>query len=633
MKYGVSYYPELIDESEWKKDLTRMREAGLTIIRTLDFAWTAFEPREGKYRWDWLDRFLDAAQEEQFEVILATPTASPPAWLAAQYPEIMVILPGGEKRTFGGRRDVSICSTIYRDYAVQLAAVLGKRYGRHPAVVGWQIDNELMGPEFAPMEDHNPEATWRFRRWLHGRYTDVEAINQAWYLKFWNQEFSDWGEITTPMHRRCCLGWKLDYSRFLTDMNVDFIELQRDALRKVIEPRQFISHNSTATLNRGIDHRLYTRVQDEVGWDAYHCAAECILPETATALVHDLFRGFLNKPFWVYETNPGTLPFTSASLAEMHARGAKAALFWHWRQHRGNVEQGCLAICDFAGRPVPDRIRRIEEITRRPELQPQRDGRLPRCQAALYFSPDCVRAETESSGLPSAGTRPDGYLAAVLSMYAALRQIGVAVDIIDFEESLDNYQFVVIPALKLMSRDTAARIVEFVQKGGVILGSGPLAMMDLHGVYYPTPGELLAEAFGFTIRGPLRIPEKPQIVMLEDKKRFTAESTAESLELTGARVEGIFEGGVFDGNPAVTSHSCGNGHAFYAATTSRTLSLNLAKRALPLAGIPFADQPWEEIGVYPEPGGNAMWYFNYGRESRTVLGVEIPAGDFRKVQK
>lgn len=151
MKFGTSYYPELIDENEWSTDLTRMRNAGLGVIRMLDFAWTAIEPAEGAYTWDWLDRFLELAHSNKFEVILCTPTATAPAWLVRQYPQIMVVLAESGRREFGGRRDVSVCSAIYRDYAVRLAADLGKRYGNHPAVIGWQIDNELMGPEFAPM--------------------------------------------------------------------------------------------------------------------------------------------------------------------------------------------------------------------------------------------------------------------------------------------------------------------------------------------------------------------------------------------------------------------------------------------------------------------------------------------------
>lgn len=46
---GACYYPEHWDESLWSDDLIRMKELGFSIIRIGEFAWSIFEPEEGKF--------------------------------------------------------------------------------------------------------------------------------------------------------------------------------------------------------------------------------------------------------------------------------------------------------------------------------------------------------------------------------------------------------------------------------------------------------------------------------------------------------------------------------------------------------------------------------------------------------
>lgn len=76
MKFGVGYYPELVPADEWERDLKLMREAGMDVIRIFDFAWTALEPREGRYDFEWADRFVDMAGQAGLQIILCTPTAA-----------------------------------------------------------------------------------------------------------------------------------------------------------------------------------------------------------------------------------------------------------------------------------------------------------------------------------------------------------------------------------------------------------------------------------------------------------------------------------------------------------------------------------------------------------------------------
>ncbi len=56
---GVCYYPEHWPEELWPDDFLRMRELGFTTIRIAEFAWSIFEPAEGRWSFEFFDRVMD----------------------------------------------------------------------------------------------------------------------------------------------------------------------------------------------------------------------------------------------------------------------------------------------------------------------------------------------------------------------------------------------------------------------------------------------------------------------------------------------------------------------------------------------------------------------------------------------
>ncbi len=97
MYFGVDYYPEHWvypyagsadnPEAAWEKDAALMAKVGVNVIRIGEFTWGLCEPEEGKYDFLWLRRVMDIMAVHQIKVILATPTAAPPVWLAQKHPE------------------------------------------------------------------------------------------------------------------------------------------------------------------------------------------------------------------------------------------------------------------------------------------------------------------------------------------------------------------------------------------------------------------------------------------------------------------------------------------------------------------------------------------------------------------
>lgn len=81
-----------------------MQLSGCNTFSVGIFAWTSYEPEEGKYDFGWLDRILDRMAEAGSRVALATPSGAKPAWMAKKYPEIRRVNSGDRLHAVGDGR-------------------------------------------------------------------------------------------------------------------------------------------------------------------------------------------------------------------------------------------------------------------------------------------------------------------------------------------------------------------------------------------------------------------------------------------------------------------------------------------------------------------------------------------------
>ena len=110
----------------------------------------AWNPREGHYDLDWLDRAISAAARHGIYTVLGTPTATPPAWLTQKYPETLRMYEDGRRAEHGNRQQFNFANPKYRELARGIAEQMAKRFGHNPWVLGWQIDNEYSDVSFDP---------------------------------------------------------------------------------------------------------------------------------------------------------------------------------------------------------------------------------------------------------------------------------------------------------------------------------------------------------------------------------------------------------------------------------------------------------------------------------------------------
>ena len=158
--FGVDYYPEHWPEACWSEDARLMAEAGFNVVRLAEFAWSMMEPSDGEIDFGWLDRAIEVLTEHGLAVILGTPTASPPPWLMKKYPEICRVGQDGKRLTYGNRREYCPNHPTYLDYSRRITTRMAEHYTNHPAVIGWQIDNEFGDRCYCPI------CTEAFHGWL-----------------------------------------------------------------------------------------------------------------------------------------------------------------------------------------------------------------------------------------------------------------------------------------------------------------------------------------------------------------------------------------------------------------------------------------------------------------------------------
>jgi beta-galactosidase GanA len=65
-----------------------MKRAGVNTVRIGEFAWSAMEPEEGNYQFEWMERVLSLLEKNGIKTIMCTMSRTPPPWVYKAYPSI-----------------------------------------------------------------------------------------------------------------------------------------------------------------------------------------------------------------------------------------------------------------------------------------------------------------------------------------------------------------------------------------------------------------------------------------------------------------------------------------------------------------------------------------------------------------
>ena len=266
MTMGTCYYPEHWSRELWQDDLQR-NEGGRDYRDPCSrFAWNKVEPEEGVFVFDFWDEFMKLCKLEEMAVIFGTPTATPPAWLTEKYP-VLNCRQDGVPYRHGARRHYNYNSPKYRELSARIVEKLAQHYGKHPAIVGWQIDNELN----CEVDEFYSEAdSVAFRNFVKEKYKTLDNLNEAWGTVFWNQTYTDWEQIYVPrpvLNNGCNPHLRLDYYRFISESTISFCKMQAEIISKYKKDGDYITTNG---MFWNLDnHKMAEECLDVYTYDSY----------------------------------------------------------------------------------------------------------------------------------------------------------------------------------------------------------------------------------------------------------------------------------------------------------------------------------------------------------------------------
>jgi beta-galactosidase len=482
---GVCYYPEHWSEDVWEQDAARMAEVGIAFVRIGEFAWSKLEPTPGDLRLDWIIRSMDVLGRHGLKVIFCTPTATPPRWMVDKLPDMLAVDVQGRQKGFGSRRHYDFSHLGYREESARITQILAEAVGDHPALAGWQTDNEYgcHGTTYS----YSPAAKAGFQRWLADKYDTVDALNTAWGNVFWSMEYNRFDQVELPNLLVCepAPAHDLDYRRYASDQVAAFNKVQYDIL-KAKRPDLPVIHNFMGRYTE-FDHYDVAKTLDVAAWDAYpigHLAVSTEPEEVKRqylrqgepdyqAFHHDLYRTVGHGRWWIMEQQPGPVNWADFNPDPLPGM----ARLWAWEA----FAHGAEVVSYFRWRQAPFAQEQMHAGLLRPDSEP----------APAYYEAMQVAEELKAIGLSGSATKgrvglvydyqsewawdvqpqAKGFThgAHVRALYAAFRRHGVDIDILPpTTTSFAGYDIVAIPALFAWNDELRTAITEF--EGHLLIG-------------------------------------------------------------------------------------------------------------------------------------------------------------------
>lgn len=634
---GVCYYPEQWSEDLWQRDAEQMKALGLSVVRIGEFAWSRLEPQPGHYQFGWFDRAIDILVSAGLEVVIGTPTATPPKWLIDQNPDVLPVCPDtGAVRGFGSRRHYDFSSHRYLAEALRITKVLVERYGKTNGVIGWQTDNELCCHDTTLSA--STAARDGFRVWCEKRYGSIESLNQSWGNVFWSMEYQSFSELqlpvgavteTNPSHR-------LAYRRFSSDQVIRF-HREMVAVIRDGAPGRFITHNFIPMKDTAVDNFALAEELDFASYDNYPLGRTDFLladasvdeikpymrtghPDYAT-YYHDQIRALSQNDFWIMEQQPGPVNWAPSNPRpapgmvrlwswEAFAHGAECVCFFRWRQARFAQEQMHAGLLR-ADSSRSETWSEIEELSGELKLLELENGQSSKAPVAIVVD---VQGQWVSE-IEVQGTSYN-FNEIQFEYYSALRQLGLDVDFLSPDDAFDGYQLVVVPCLPILSDNFIERCkastAEFI--------FAPRSGAKTREFFLPEnlPPGLLQTLIPIKVLSVETLRKGISEPLIYGDKTFESQRWSESLELLSDEVSVVAN--LSNGEAAVVK----NGNYTYLATlTDVEFIKELIRRYCRDLDIPFSDLPPD---VRLRKRGDLNFAFNYSDACQTI--PTAPGVDF-----
>jgi beta-galactosidase len=599
MPVGAYYYPEHWSPTQWERDIKRMAELGFSFTHFAEFAWAALEPEEGQYNFGWLDTCVNLAAKYGLKVIMCTPSPCPPAWLTQKHPEILVVGNTGIPVQHGMRLNANGSNPVYQQYIEKIIRQMAARYGNHPAVWGWQLDNE---PHFEGLYDYSAFAQQDFKKWLQKRYGSIDSLNKAWGAAFWSLTYNNFGQIRIPNAKESFSNPHaiLDFQRYNADALAAGLRFQAQLLRSLVAPRQWITTNyayykflPSVDLFRNrpdldfASHTMYllsTFLNAPKGDPGYRLGSGMELAFSA-----EMARS-INGFTGIMELQPGQINW--GQWNSLPLPGAVRMWIWHsfglgdqfvctyrFRQPLFGSEQFHKGIMEPDGVTVSpggkEYVQAIQEIN---ALPTPRSTQMPAAVAgrrtAFLWKQDNLLGMEGSKHTNSWDSWQHYY-----SYYSSLKRLGASVTFLQETDSFDvrQYPVMVAPAYEMVDAALLRKWQTYVANGGTLVLSCRTGMKNNHGHLW----ESLLQApiwplIGAKVTRYDQLPPGTTGSISMQGKNYPWQVWADLLEPQGATVLATHSQHFYQGSPVVVKNKLGKGQVYYVGAWSHDDALEYA---------------------------------------------------------
>lgn len=513
--FGAAYYDEYMpkDLDRIDSDMTMMRAAGINVIRIAESTWSTCEPQPGIFDFFHVDRVLNAAEQHGIHIIIGTPTYAVPAWLVSMHPDVLAVTENGPGK-YGARQIMDIVNPSYRFYAERVIRTLIDHVAQHPAVIGYQVDNETKY-----YGSVSPDMQRLFVKYLRSEFNnDFESLNGTFGLDYWSNRIDAWEDFP-DLSGSINESLRAEFDRFRRAQVTEFLAWQADIVREYARDDQFVTQNFdydwrgySYGVQSQVDHFKAAVVVDIAGVDIYH-PSEDDLTGKEIAFGGDVSRSLKSgENYLVLETEAqgqhGWLPYPGQLRLQAYshlASGADGVMYWHWHSIHNSFEtywKGLLSHdlepnptyeeagtfgCEIADPAVGRRVSHLQKHN----------------QIAIMVSNESLsalewfRIET---GFPD-GVGPN-YNDIVRSIYDALFELNIECDFIPTDasfERLRQYAMVITPSMYCVSQTSVDMLKRYVRDGGHLVSTLRSFVSDEHvTVWHDRAPHDLDDVFGMS---------------------------------------------------------------------------------------------------------------------------------------
>jgi beta-galactosidase len=559
------------------------------------------------------------------------------------------------------RLNANGANPVYQQYIEKIVCKMAERYGTHPAVAGWQLDNE---PHFEGLYDYSAFAQKDFKKWLKLRYANIDSLNLAWGASFWSLTYNNFEQIRIPNAKEHFSNPHalLDFQRYSADALASALRFQAQLLRKLVSTTQWITTNyayykflPSVDLFRNrndldfASHTMYllsTFLNYPSGNLAHRLGSGMELSfsaELARSIngftgIMELQPGQINWGKWNAQPLPGAVKMW---IWHSFGLGDKFVCTYRFRQplfggeqfHKGIMETDGVTVSP-GGKEFVQAIQEINGLPALSEAQRKMPATVASRATAFLWSQDNLMGMELAKHTNSWDSWQHYY-----TYYQKLKTMGAPVTFLHESDSFDvkRFPFMVAPAYEMTDEKLVAKLKAYAAAGGTLVLSSRTGMKNKNGHLWET---LLQQSIwpliGASVNFYDQLPPGTNGNVSMDTSMFSWNVWGDNLTpLPGTEVLATYADQFYKGNAAVVKRKTGKGQVYYIGAQSIDGSLEQAvlRKAYLGAGATILNLPdyvfqeWRD-GYYVVVNYTSLPYkFTLPKGHRIVLGdLLIPPG-------